>query len=122
MSIKIGSLSSYFIVATVSAVIAVGAASYFEYRTLVEPGNRAVEAGRVTIAELKDANTKLSTDLDATKASATELTSRLRDRQRVINDINKSVGQLGSGLESGIATIDQVIESIQNVIDILQHG
>ncbi len=96
-----------------------GAALYF---TAIESGDREVAAGHATIADLKTANSRLSADLAGAQSSLAELTQDRDARQRVINSIDKSVEQLGSGLASGIATIDEVIATIQSVIDILRNG
>ena len=108
----------YALCIVVTALLTSGAWYHFA----VQPGNRAVAEGLATASQLEAANAKLSGDLADANSSVKRLTDSLADRQRVINDINSSVKQLGSGLDSGIATLDQVIESIQNVIGILQNG
>ena len=112
------SLLGYVLCVAFGATVSLSAVWLF----VVEPGNRAIAAGLATASELKSANAKLASDLASAQSSASDLARRLADRQRVINEIDQSVEPLGSGLADGIATIDQVIVSIQNIIGILQHG
>ncbi len=108
-----------YVLCVVLGALVSGAALYF---TAIESGDREVAAGHATIADLKTANSRLSADLAGAQSSLAELTQDRDARQRVINSIDKSVEQLGSGLASGIATIDEVIATIQSVIDILRNG
>ena len=92
------------------------------YFTVIKSSDRIIAEGRVTIADLKTADAKLQDDLGRAKSLVISITADRDARQRVINTINASVGQLGAGLDNGIATIDDVIQTIQSVINILQHG
>ena len=108
----------YIACVVLGALVAISAIYIF----VIESSDKLIAAGNNTAIELKAANAKLSDDLASARSDVSSLTSQRDDRQRVINQINTSVKQLGSGLSSGISTIDDVIRTIQNVIGILQNG
>jgi hypothetical protein len=103
----------------IAGLVVAGCALYF---AIIVPGDKLAAAGRVTITELAVANGKLSRDLASARSDVSDLARQRDDRQRVINKIDGSVKQLGSGLGDGIETLDRVIKSIQDIIDILRNG
>ena len=84
----------------VFGLMVAGAGLYF---TVIKSGDRAVAAGIATSERLTLANAKLASDLASAQSSASELTARLAERQRVINNINVAVRQLSeAGLANGL--------------------
>lgn len=114
---KISSVWGYVIVLIIGALVS-GTTIYF---TAVRAGDRIIEEYRRTTTELEAADKKLRADNIGLEATNNGLKESLSNRQRIINDIDKTVGSIESGLSDSERLVQEITDAIQHIISILRN-
>lgn len=105
----------------IAAIIGAAIASTIIFYTAIKHGDERFREAQATITAITDANRRLQADYQGLASTNRELTERLASRQRVINEIDKAVNGLASGLDDSAELIQQALDTISRIEYLLYH-